>query len=226
MKLIPFKWLPASWGLKGKAFERAEAEYLYEGEVLDRHLLDIDHEQGSPMHRWNQARIDLEYGHISEYDACVVQLTALSTDPDELKRELLDLAVKHGKITEYERDVQLAGLNSDDTERKIALITIDAQYGVIEQFQADKEIATLKGEGWVGGPSGCNEGEFMFELDWNDQWIADLRAAGYEGGTDELVMKKWFADICYNEVISANPDGVDPLVFDTARESLRRTFKE
>jgi hypothetical protein len=30
-KLIPFKWLPGSWGLKGETFDRAKIEYELEG---------------------------------------------------------------------------------------------------------------------------------------------------------------------------------------------------
>lgn len=30
-KLIPFKWLPGSWGLKGDAFEKARIEYELDG---------------------------------------------------------------------------------------------------------------------------------------------------------------------------------------------------
>jgi len=227
MKLIPFKWLPGSWGLKGKAFERAEAEYLYEGEVLERHLLDIDYDPGSPEHAAAKAQIDFAYGYCNEYDRDLALLAASPTDSAAKSSAMIELGFKHGMITEYDRDVAYASLIEDEVERKIELLVIDARYGVIEQFKADKEIATLQNKSWVGGPSGCDEdGEFRFELEWNDQWIAELREAGYEGGTDELVMKKWFADICYNEVISANPEGVDPLVYDTARESLRRSIKD
>ena len=35
MNKIPFGWLPASWGLKGKSRELAEAEYYLSGYELD-----------------------------------------------------------------------------------------------------------------------------------------------------------------------------------------------
>jgi hypothetical protein len=41
---LPFRMLPASWGLKGKSREIAEAEYYYEGLDLERRLAEINSE--------------------------------------------------------------------------------------------------------------------------------------------------------------------------------------
>lgn len=41
-KKIPFWLLPASWGLTGKSRAIAEAEYYYEGDVLEEKLLEIN----------------------------------------------------------------------------------------------------------------------------------------------------------------------------------------
>ena len=41
-RLIPFAMMPASWGLKGKGLQRAEAEYYYEGAELEEQLAMID----------------------------------------------------------------------------------------------------------------------------------------------------------------------------------------
>jgi len=41
---LPFSMMPASWGLKGKARAKAEAEYYYEGEELEKVLAGIDAE--------------------------------------------------------------------------------------------------------------------------------------------------------------------------------------
>lgn len=37
-----------------------------------------------------------------------------------------------------------------------------------------------------------------FELDWNEQFIKKLRAMGYPGPTDEVVIDLWFQDVCRN----------------------------
>lgn len=44
-RLIPFSWLPASWGLKGRVRLEAEAAYYLEGEELETRLeqIRIDH---------------------------------------------------------------------------------------------------------------------------------------------------------------------------------------
>ncbi len=41
-KLIPFNWLPGSWGLKGKTREIAQAEYELDGTELLRKKIDIN----------------------------------------------------------------------------------------------------------------------------------------------------------------------------------------
>lgn len=40
-RLIPFHWLPASWGLKGRVRDEAEAAYYLEGEELKTRLEEI-----------------------------------------------------------------------------------------------------------------------------------------------------------------------------------------
>ncbi len=42
IKKLPFWMLPASWGLKGKTREIAEAEYYYEGQELEEKLAEIN----------------------------------------------------------------------------------------------------------------------------------------------------------------------------------------
>ena len=37
-----------------------------------------------------------------------------------------------------------------------------------------------------------------FELDWNDAFIKKLRAMGYPGPSDEVVIDLWFQDVCRN----------------------------
>lgn len=41
---LPFGMLPASWGLKGKTRDIAEAEYYYSGEDLEKRLAEINNE--------------------------------------------------------------------------------------------------------------------------------------------------------------------------------------
>ncbi len=41
-RLIPFDFMPASWGLNGKVYEKAKAEYYFEGNELEEQLAMID----------------------------------------------------------------------------------------------------------------------------------------------------------------------------------------
>ena len=41
-----------------------------------------------------------------------------------------------------------------------------------------------------------NPSQGFFELDWNGPFVAMLRENGYEGGEDEMVVDKWFSDLC------------------------------
>ena len=65
-----------------------------------------------------------------------------------------------------------------------------------------KQIATEKGEPYISVLSvdidKTNLGNGSFELDWNDTFIKELRAAGYPGKTDEDVVDMWFRNVCRN----------------------------
>jgi hypothetical protein len=41
-----------------------------------------------------------------------------------------------------------------------------------------------------------NPSQGFFELDWNEPFVVMLRENGYEGSEDELIVDKWFSDLC------------------------------
>ena len=65
-----------------------------------------------------------------------------------------------------------------------------------------KQIATAKKEPYISVLSveldKNNPGNGNFELDWNEYFIKELRAAGYPGKTDEDVVDMWFRSVCRN----------------------------
>lgn len=75
-----------------------------------------------------------------------------------------------------------------------------------------KERATRKGEPWVAvldtHVNKDNLRNGFFELDWNDEFIVQLRQAGYgsEGDTDEEIVDRWFRMLCKDV---AGEDGID-----------------
>ena len=71
-----------------------------------------------------------------------------------------------------------------------------------------KEQATAQKKAWVAvldthvNPDNIRNG--FFELDWNEYFIVDLRAAGFTGQTEEEVVDAWFVEMCNNLAQESN----------------------
>jgi hypothetical protein len=48
-------------------------------------------------------------------------------------------------------------------------------------------------------PADINSG--VFEFDWNDKFVANLKRAGYQGRTDADLVDQWFQNVCRNVVL-------------------------
>lgn len=65
-----------------------------------------------------------------------------------------------------------------------------------------KELATERKEPWVAvldthvNKENIRNG--FFELDWNEYFVLELKAAGYKGSTDEEIVDHWFSELCRN----------------------------
>lgn len=65
-----------------------------------------------------------------------------------------------------------------------------------------KELATERKEPWVAvldthvNKENIRNG--FFELDWNQYFVLELKAAGYKGSTDEEIVDAWFSELCRN----------------------------
>ena len=73
-----------------------------------------------------------------------------------------------------------------------------------------KERATNNKEAWVAvldtHVNKDNVRNGFFELDWNEFFVLQLRAAGYTGDNDESIVDQWFSDLCRNV---GNEAGID-----------------
>jgi hypothetical protein len=73
-----------------------------------------------------------------------------------------------------------------------------------------KELATEKKEPWIAvldtHVNKDNIRNGFFELDWNEYFVLQLRASGYNGETDEAIVDQWFSELCRNVGAA---DGVD-----------------
>lgn len=75
-----------------------------------------------------------------------------------------------------------------------------------------KERATKKGEPWVAvldtKVNKDNIRNGFFELDWNDEFIVQLKRAGYgyDGDPDEEIVDRWFRDLARNILADEGQD--------------------
>ena len=82
--MIPFNWMPGSWGLRGKTYRFAQAEYELDGEELDYELCKIEHEAD--------------------------QLDEDEVPSLNFQKHYLALDFKYHKISKEEHDLELATL--------------------------------------------------------------------------------------------------------------------
>lgn len=179
-RLIPFKMTPASWGLSGKAFDEAEINYYYEGEALERKLVELRLPSGTEREK-RMLSIDLAYRKITQYDydCRMLEINGLGTDTlaileNEYKhgrttdteyleakiREtmkgrdrdiaLIELRLSQGILTPYEAAREKIELTEEGRAKALALLDLDLGENKITKRQHEKETATVKEEPWVG----------------------------------------------------------------------------
>lgn len=164
---IPFNLLPASWGLKGKTRQIAEAEYLYSGYDLERELAKINIEDPIKL-ELEMVTIDLKHGKIDEYEADRrrVRLSVPDSDEKALEIAMLDVDLKHGKVVQHDYDRKKADLAG-------------------EPYMAMPKIS------W----DPADPSKTFFELDYNDQFVRFLEQNGY-AGSEEDIINRWLNDVC------------------------------
>lgn len=118
---IPFRLMPASWGLKGKAYERAEAEYYYKGEDLEKKLAEIESETADEAEIAKLA-VDLKHERISQADyekkvaeikkEPYVNVLHMGVDPDNVAQGYFELDWND----EFIKMLQSAGITGKSDE--------------------------------------------------------------------------------------------------------------
>lgn len=132
----------------------------------------------------------------------LLQLREDEMSEDDFSRKMLDLRLKHAKITRSEYDRGLVALIHNDKQRSLAELDLDLKEGKIGDVEHAKKSATLKGEPWVTvinmdfGNKNSLEGSF--ELDWNDAFVEKLKAEGYNGPSSDIIVNQWFMEVCRN----------------------------
>lgn len=125
-KLIPFNWLPGSWGLAGKTREMAQAEYELDGAELLRKKIDIninDHDETEQQIA--HLDLDLHIGKIKndEFEkekATIlnvpwVTIKKLETDPKDPKYGGVELDWNQAFVDNLEKHGYGPNLSDEDT---------------------------------------------------------------------------------------------------------------
>jgi hypothetical protein len=100
-----------------------------------------------------------------------------------------------------------------DMETKAVASTAEAKLAEQEAKATPKERAGLRGEPYVAvldtHVNKDNIRNGFFELDWNDQFIVQLKQAGYgfDGDPEEEIVDRWFRDLARNML---SEEGQDP----------------
>lgn len=147
---IPFKWLPASWGLAGPLYDEAEAYYLYDGYELETRLAELKFD--GIERQMAIIDIDFKYSVIDEYTRDI-QMAALKSTETEKKIAKITADIEFGLIPEKEGQKEIATLR-DEPWISVIADGIDPLAGPNSYFFEfdwnDKWIEMLKEAGYEG----------------------------------------------------------------------------
>lgn len=174
-RLVPFKFLPASWGLGGRAREEAEAHYYLDGEDLDRRLLEIRFADDPDRLARERLDLDLAHGRLDEF-AHAVKLAEIEHPEPGVERNLAVL----------EAEWRLNRIERNEYEKRRASLQQQPWVGILD---------------YGFDPSQGINGVY-FEFDWNEYWIEYLKLNGYVGVDDEQIVERWFSDVCRAQALA------------------------
>lgn len=222
---IPFNLLPASWGLRGKSREIAEAEYYLSGKELELKLAEIQ-EDDHVQRELRILKIQNKYGELNNLDLALKIVELTETDQITKQSKILTVKHEHGLISDYDLDVELAKIlfEKDSKELSLELLKIDKRHHKIETQEYEKRIADINEEPWVAMPNirwdPADPTQSYFELDYNDYFVTYLKSNGYEGLTDQIVVEKWLNDVCRS--VAQDFIDEDPAFVSVAQPSTRK----
>lgn len=131
-------------------------------------------------------------------------------------KKMLGLDKLEASIQRAEEDLKLANERvaaAEEASKKAA----EAEKLALEQEElaklSPKDRATRKKEPWVGvlntHVNKDNIRNGFFELDWNEQFVLQLKQDGYgeDGDPDEEIVDRWFRELCANVVVDGDYGG-------------------
>lgn len=174
--------MPGSWGLNGKTYQKAKAEYELVGVALEHRLIEI------------------EYDNENERNLELLKLKRKSAEITKEEYDYEYAKLVHGDTEEY----PLMKLELDRKYEKIDEITYQKS---VANFHNEPWIGVVNSE----YKPGLNSDGFSFELDWNDEFVKMLKSEGYRGATNEEIVEQWFEDKAteeYMKILSEEMEGI------------------
>ena len=120
------------------------------------------------------------------------------------------------KIRANARAEAEASMKAAEDSAKVAKEALDAAEAAQKAEEiakmTPKERATAKGEPWVAvletHVNKDNIRNGFFELDWNDEFVLQLKQAGYgyDGDPPEEIVDRWFRDLARNILADEGQD--------------------
>lgn len=196
--LIPFSWTPASWGLKGKSREVAQAEYNFTGAELDIELSRIERDHSK------------DNGLSSDFLELQHQKRVLDIQREHKLIAEHAYQEEHRKLERWNAELEAGLMEPDSEERLLAELEIRYRYDDMADKDYNREKATIQGEPWVDvvqvGFEDSDATKGYFELDWNDEFVKWLSTQGIVGRDDEDTVNKWFNSVCRTVLIQEMQD--------------------
>ena len=107
---------------------------------------------------------------------------------------------------------RLLGIDQIEAEKAAALAQLEEAKIASAEAKRQEELAklspkdraTARGEPWVAvldtHVNKDNIRNGFFELDWNDEFIVELKKSGYgfDGDPEEQIVDRWFRELAYN----------------------------
>lgn len=109
MSKIPHWIYPSFWGLKGKAKEKAIAEYYLTGEELDNRLIDIEFDPNTTEYKEQKLVVLKKYKKINDldFDLKMLDIKFYNHNSTEYNQERLSILKNHNQIDDFEYDIEM-----------------------------------------------------------------------------------------------------------------------
>lgn len=135
---IPFRLMPASWGLIGNKYTEAEAYYNLAGEALDRRLAVIHNDDEADLAFANLI-LDHKHKKINDYtyETRCNELDNLG-DPKTRSKIQLKIDHKYKMFDDHQYDIRLNEIDNEGDPKALAdgRLDIDVRHNLITPYEA------------------------------------------------------------------------------------------